>query len=117
MQRSLGIARDEERPGFQHFYLQPLADPTGALRYAKGYYDSPYGRIESGWEVKADAVDYRFVVPANTQATLRLPAKALTSICLDGQPLSKALAQQAILANGQVEITLEAGRYVFSVKK
>ena len=67
--------------------------------------------------MKADAVDYRFVVPANTQATLRLPAKALTSIYLDGKPLSKALAQQAILANGQVEIPLEAGRYVFSVKK
>lgn len=117
MQRSLGIARDEECPGFQHFYLQPLVDPTGALRYAKGYYDSPYGRIESSWEVKVDAVDYRFVVPANTQATLRLPVKEFKSIYLDGKPLPKALAQKAILSDGQVLMLLEAGLYTFSVKK
>ena len=117
MQRSLGIARDEERPGFQHFYLQPLADPTGALQYAKGHYDSPYGRIESGWEVTADGVIYRFVVPANTQATLRLPAKDLTSIQLDGKSLPKALARQASFSNGQVEMPLVAGRYAFKVKK
>ena len=117
MQRSLGIARDEERPGFQHFYLQPLADPTGALQYAKGHYDSPYGRIESGWEVTADGVIYRFVVPANTQATLRLPAKDLTSIQLDGKSLPKALARQASFSNGQVAMPLEAGSYVFHVKK
>ena len=117
MQRSLGIARDEEQPGFQHFYLQPLADPTGALQYAKGHYDSPYGRIESGWEVTADGVTYRFVVPANTQATLRLPAKDLASVQLAGKPLPKALAQQATLANGQVAMPLEAGSYVFHVKK
>ena len=117
MQRSLGIARDEERPGFQYFYLQPLADPTGALQYAKGHYDSPYGRIESGWEVTADGVIYRFVVPANTQATLRLPAKDLTSIQLDGKSLPKALARQASFSNGQVEMLLVAGRYAFKVKK
>lgn len=117
MQRSLGIARDEEQPGFQHFYLQPLADPTGALQYAKGHYDSPYGRIESGWEVTADGVIYRFVVPANTQATLRLPAKELTSIQLDGKSLPKALARQASFSNGQVEMPLVAGRYAFKVKK
>lgn len=117
MQRSLGIARDEEQPGFQHFYLQPLADPTGALQYAKGHYDSPYGRIESGWEVTADGVTYRFVVPANTQATLRLPAKDLASVQLAGKPLPKALAQQASFSNGQVEMPLVAGRYAFKVKK
>ena len=117
MQRSLGIARDEEQPGFQHFYLQPLADPTGALRYAKGYYDSPYGRIESGWEVKADAVDYHFVVPANTQATLRLPAKDLASIQLGNKPLPQALAKQATFSKGQVELLLVAGCYTFRVNK
>ena len=117
MQRSLGIARDEEQPGFQHFYLQPLADPTGTLRYAKGYYDSPYGRIVSGWEVKADAVDYHFVVPANTQATLRLPAKDLASIRLGNKPLPQALAKQATFSKGQVELLLVAGCYTFRVNK
>ena len=65
----------------------------------------------------ADGVIYRFVVPANTQATLRLPAKDLTSIQLDGKSLPKALARQASFSNGQVEMPLVAGRYAFKVKK
>lgn len=113
MQRSLGIARDEERPGFQHFYLQPLADPTGALQYAKGYYDSPYGRIESSWEIKADGVEYRFTVPANSSATLRLRAKSLRSIQQDGGLIEKG----AHFADGEVEMELVAGSYRFFVKK
>lgn len=113
MQRSLGIARDEEKPGFQHFYLQPMADPTGALQYAKGHYDSPYGRIESSWEIKADGVEYRFTVPANSSATLRLRAKSLQSVLQDGGLIEKG----AHFADGQVEMELVAGRYRFFVKK
>ena len=113
MQRSLGIARDEEKPGFQHFYLQPMADPTGALQYAKGHYDSPYGRIESSWEIKTDGVEYRFTVPANSSATLRLRAKSLQSVLQDGGLIEKG----AHFADGQVEMELVAGRYRFFVKK
>ena len=76
MQRSLGIARDESSPGFQHFILRPEADPTGTLEYARGYYDSMYGRIESSWHRQADgSITYEFTIPANTSATLLLPGK------------------------------------------
>ncbi|WP_163712385.1 alpha-L-rhamnosidase [Mangrovibacterium lignilyticum] len=67
---SLGIARDESHPGFKHFILQPEPDSTGEMTYAKGHYDSMYGRIESSWEQKEDGHHYRFVVPANTSATV-----------------------------------------------
>jgi alpha-L-rhamnosidase len=60
--------------GEPHFILAPEPDPTGALTYASGYYDSPYGRIESNWRIVGDSIHYRFVVPANTSATLRLPS-------------------------------------------
>ena len=76
MQRSLGIARDESSPGFQHFILRPEPDPTGTLQYARGHYDSMYGRIESSWSRQADGtVRYEFTIPANTSATLRLPGR------------------------------------------
>ena len=111
MQRSLGIARDEAHPGFQHFLLTPLVDPTGSLRYAKGHYDSLYGRIESGWERQERGFRYRFVVPANTSATLHLPAKSLKAVRMDGKRLPKS----AKLANGEVELEMMAGTYTFEV--
>lgn len=67
----LGIKRDETSPGFKHFYLRPL--PGGELTYAKGSYECVYGTIESAWEVKGEELVFRFVIPANTTATVTLP--------------------------------------------
>lgn len=54
---SLGIQRDENYPGFKHFILKPEVDVTGAMTYAKGYYDSMYGRINSSWKKEEDGID------------------------------------------------------------
>ena len=70
---SLGIRRDEQSPGFKHFILQPVPDPTGEMKCAHGYYDSMYGRIESGWSVNGDEIIFDFCIPANTSATWKLP--------------------------------------------
>ena len=48
--------------------------PAETLTYANGYFDSMYGRIESGWNLEKDKLTYRAVVPANTTATLYFPA-------------------------------------------
>ncbi|MEJ2882300.1 family 78 glycoside hydrolase catalytic domain [Pedobacter sp. GR22-6] len=74
---SLGIQRDEASPGFQHFILRPEPDPTGGMTYAKGFYNSMYGKIESSWEIRNKSIRYEFVVPANSSATLYLiPGKS-----------------------------------------
>lgn len=73
---SLGIDRDPENPGFKHFILHPEIDPTGGLTYARGWYDSAYGRIESSWTVKGSEVQYSFTIPEGTSATLLLPGRA-----------------------------------------
>ncbi len=81
---SLGIRRDDERPGWQHFILAPEVDPTGGLTFAKGHFDSPYGRIESSWQSDGDLYIYDFCVPANTSASLTLPRP-------DGSALTETL--------------------------
>jgi alpha-L-rhamnosidase len=73
MAHSLGIDRDPEKPGFQHFVLHPEADPTGQMTWAKGWYDTPYGRIESGWKREGGKVQYEFTIPEGCSATLRIP--------------------------------------------
>lgn len=71
MTRCLGIERDEQHPGYKHFMLQPR--PGGTLQYARGHYDSMYGRIESGWTKTNNGYRYECTIPANTSATLILP--------------------------------------------
>ena len=76
MERSLGICPDEREPGFHHFILRPVPDPTGQLNEASGHYDSHYGHIESSWKRSGNRIRYEFTIPANTSATLILPGEA-----------------------------------------
>ena len=105
---SLGIQRDEKEPGFKHFILQPTPDPTGQMTFAKGHYDSMYGRIESGWKTSNGTVAYSLTVPANTSATLYLPASDPTKITESGNSTS--------LAKGVQFLRFEHGKAVFEVK-
>jgi alpha-L-rhamnosidase len=72
---SLGIQRDEKSPGFKHFYLRPVPDPTGVLTHAQGHISSMYGKISSAWSVQNEQVTYSVEVPANTSAELTLAVK------------------------------------------
>lgn len=65
-----GIRPVIEQPGYAHFIIKPLIG--GTLTHASATHESPYGKIESGWSKTEDGVDYRFVVPANTTATVML---------------------------------------------
>lgn len=84
----LGINPDEAAPGYAHFFLKPR--PGGGLTWAKGSYDSLRGRIESAWRRDGDAVIYEFAVPANTTATLYLPARDEGAITEGGKPTAGA---------------------------
>jgi len=77
IERSLGICRGADTPGFEHFLLQPEPDTTGSITWAKGHLDTRNGRIESEWLIGEEGkVHYRFVVPQGTTATLMLPGEA-----------------------------------------
>jgi len=115
---SLGISRDENSPGFKHFILQPEPDTTGEMTYAKGYYDSMYGHIESSWEIKANACNYRFVVPANTTATVYIPASSEKEVLEDGKIASKVSGVKFLgMENGKAIYLVESGEYTFLSKK
>ena len=117
---SLGIRRDEAQPGFKHFYLQPEIDPTGGITHAGGYYDSMYGKIGSYWrhDKESGITDYTFTVPANTTATLLLPASSKNQINESGKSLKKSTGIQYIgVENGCQKMELQSGNYHFTVKR
>lgn len=115
MAYSLGIQRDE--PGFKKFILQPEPDPTGQMTWAKGYYDSSYGRINSSWKVDKGTFSYTATVPANTTATLYLPAASVKSIRANGKPLGKSADITFVrFDKGKAVYVLRSGSYSFSSK-
>lgn len=114
---SLGISRNENSPGFKHFILRPEPDPTGKMTYAKGYYDSMYGRIESSWELKEDAIHYRFVVPANTSATLYLNAVSGNAIFENGESIETSKQVKYLGEKDEKkQFEIESGEYNIVVR-
>jgi alpha-L-rhamnosidase len=112
---SLGIQRDPEVAGFKQFILQPTPDPDATMTWASGYYDSVYGRIESGWEIDGDRAHYALTVPANTSARLHLVATAPTAITESGGPANAAAGVEYVgYEDGRAVYRLAAGSYRFT---
>jgi alpha-L-rhamnosidase len=110
---SLGIQRNE--PGFKSFILQPTPDPTGEMKWAEGHYDSMYGRISSRWELSDGKFMYQATVPANTTATLYLPAKTAERITESNAPVSDSDGISFVtFENGKAVYQLQSGSYSFT---
>ncbi len=111
---SLGIQRHPEKAGFKEFVLNPTPDPSKQITFAKGYYDSMYGRINSSWEFKNGKLIFSCTVPANTSATLFLPAKEINQIKENAKSISNWKGVK--VENEKIVIPLLSGNYTFEVK-
>ncbi|MDR0574413.1 MAG: glycoside hydrolase family 78 protein [Tannerella sp.] len=109
---SLGIQRDDNRPGYKHIILQPKVG--GEMTFANGYFESPYGRITSGWEKNDAGYIYRVTIPANTTASLNLTASGIDKVSVlkgkEGVGPFRSLT-------GKVMVELKSGAYEFNIKK
>ncbi|MFI7385489.1 family 78 glycoside hydrolase catalytic domain [Streptomyces sp. NPDC049813] len=108
-----GIARDPDHPGFRRFRLQPHLDPTGAITRVTGRHLSPYGEITSAWSLAKDGkLTYEAVVPANTEATLSLPAVSASAVREGRTPLASVPGVRLLgFADTTATYRLPAGRY------
>jgi alpha-L-rhamnosidase len=75
-------------PGYKHILIQP--QPNKQLTYAKASFESSYGTIASGWEMKDGKLVVTIKVPANTTATIVLPSAQAASVTEGGTALSPA---------------------------
>jgi len=117
MAYSLGIERDEKSPGFKHFVLQPEPDPTGQMTWARGFYDSMYGKIASSWRVEKGFLTYSASVPANTTATLYLPAASGNDVNEGGKAIAEVRGVRFIkYENGKAIYELSSGDYAFTAR-
>jgi alpha-L-rhamnosidase len=100
-----GIKSDPEQPGFKHIIMRP--EPVGDLRFAKASHRSPYGLIVSDWQKQDGVFRWKVTIPANTTATLYVPATSTDSVTENGKPV--------VQGRGVKFLRLESGRAVFSV--
>jgi alpha-L-rhamnosidase len=100
-----GIKSDPEQPGFKHIIMRP--EPVGDLRLVKASHRSPYGLIASDWEKQDGVFRWKVTIPANTTATVYVPAKSAESVTESGKP--------AVQARDVKFLRTEDGRAVFSV--
>ena len=92
-------------PGFKKIIIKP--EPVGDLTWVKEGYDSIHGRISSEWHRSVGQFDLRVTIPANTTATVCLPAKDVQSITESGKSLNKT--------TGLESVKMEADRAVLEI--
>ena len=107
---SLGIQRDPNEAGFKNFILKPTPDPTGKMKFAKGHYNSNYGRIESGWEIREGKWIYYAIVPANSSAILYLPN---SNVKENGKEITDWEGLETV--DDELKIPLKSGQYTFEI--
>ena len=86
------------------------------MTYAKGFYDSMYGRIQSAWKTDNNVLTYQATVPANTTATLYLPAASAKAVKEGGKPVSSKNKAITFLKyeKGKAVYELTSGSYEFT---
>jgi len=82
-----GIRWDAAAPGGKHLTLRPTTG--GGVNMMKTALDSVYGTIQSDWSVADNRLSYAITVPANTTATVLLPAEAEDGILANGKPTAE----------------------------
>ncbi|MBK6012357.1 alpha-L-rhamnosidase [Streptomyces sp. MBT53] len=109
-----GIARDPDSPGFKHFVLRPHVDPTGRITQVSGSHESPYGEIRSEWKTEdgGGSLVYDALVPANSEATLRLSAVSADAVREGRTPLAQVDGVRLLgHKDGVASYRLPSGRY------
>ena len=91
-------------PGFKTIVMKPM--PVGDLTFVKATHNSPYGLISSEWHKDGNKFDWQIEIPANTTATVYVPATSLDAVKVKGVKASR-------FENGRAIFELGSGNYHF----
>lgn len=112
IQRLAGIRPDPERPGFQHAIIEPVF--LKELSYVNGSHETVYGTIRSNWKRDGDSMTMNVEIPANSSATVYLPAKDVADVTVNGRSVQQAeYVTFQTMEDDRVVVELGAGRYEF----
>ena len=111
-----GIRPDPEAPGFQNAIIDPAF--LKELTFVKASHDTVYGTIQSNWKREGDTITMNIKVPANSTATVYVPAKSVQNVSVNKKPANKVKHVEVLkLKNGQAVLQVQSGSYEIGVIK
>ena len=106
---------DTEGPGFKRILIHPR--PGGGLSWARAGYDSIRGPIATSWSLEGDDLRLELSIPANTVATVYVPAGKLTDVSESGRPAEQSPGVRFLrLESGSAVLEVGSGTYAFISK-
>jgi alpha-L-rhamnosidase len=108
-----GIDTDPAAPGYARILIQPR--PGGDLTYARAEYESPHGPIASHWTLADGRFTLRVTIPANTTATVAVPAASADAVTEGDRPVGDAEGVRFLrYEDGRAYYAVASGRYEFA---
>lgn len=111
---------DTDGPGFKQVIIRPGPPTPGSnpdhppINWVKASYGSPRGKIVSEWKRGSDHFELTVIVPANTSATVYLPAKSAEGLTEGGKGLARTSGVRFLRQEGDRALLAgESGSYQF----
>ena len=108
----VGLDTYDDGPGYKHIKIKPHIG--GGFTNASASLQTYYGKLSSSWKVDADKTYMDVEIPANTTATVFIPAKNVGSVTESGAAVS---AVDTRMEEGYVVVKLGSGMYHFIISK
>ncbi len=107
-----GIQTDPAGPGFKRIIIKPSL--VGDVTWVKAHYDSIHGRIVSNWKREGQKLKMDVTIPANTTATVYVPAKDVDAVTESGKPANSAAGVKFLwFDTGVAVFEVGGGNYQF----
>ncbi len=107
-----GIKSDPQQPAFSHITMHP--EIFEDLYYVKSSYQSVRGLIKSSWKIKSNDFYWDISIPANTTATIYVPAMSKNDVQEGKNLASNSEGVKFIrLQDNRAVFQLESGQYAF----
>ena len=107
-----GIQPDPAAIGFDRIIIRPQV--VSDMQWVKSSYNSMPGRIISNWKRHGEKLTMEVTIPANTTATVYVPAKDAVGVTESGQPASNSKGVKFIrMENGAASYAVGSGTYQF----
>jgi len=112
--KMVGLDTYEDGVGYKHIKIQPHigGNFTNASASLKTY----YGTVSSGWKIEADKILMDVTIPANTTATIYIPAANADAVKESGKALSNDIKVTGT-EDGYVVVNVGSGEYHFTATK